>query len=403
MTANAPQPAQAPTTGIGRFQAPALIAGVIGIALTAVGWFLDPRTAFRAYLPSYIFWFEIVAGSLAVLMLQYVTGGEWGLMIRRPLGASARTMLVMLVFFIPVVIGMFYGYIYPWTDHQLMTHDPVLSQKIAWLNPTGWLIRSAFYFALWILWAWRIRFLSLRFYEDRSPYTELSRRKWAASGLPMIVLTLTFCSIDWLMSLDPKWYSSMYGITFTISAGLVAFAFVTFFLTRLADNPAMADILRPRHLRDLGNLMLAFVMLWAYTSFSQYLLIWYANLKEEIPYYLTRQFGVWGVIAVLLIVFHFFLPFFMLLMRAIKDRASTIAIVTVIILVIHYVHTYWLTAPSYGVRFHYSWVNLTSLVGIGGVWLYFFIGQLKGQTIIPIHETWVEEAIREGALKIEHA
>lgn len=392
------------TTGIGRWQAPALIAGILGIAATAVGWFLDPTTAFRAYLPSYIFWFEIVAGSLAVLMLQYVTGGEWGLMIRRPLGASARTILVMLFLFIPVVIGMYLGYIYPWTDQAMVAHDPVLSQKASYLNPTWWLIRSAFYFALWILWAWRIRFLSLRFYEDRSPYTELSRRKWAASGLLMIVLTLTFASVDWLMSLEPKWFSSMYGITFTVSAGLAAFAFVTFFLTRLAHNPAMADILRSTHLRDLGNLMLAFVMLWAYTSFSQYLLIWYANIKEEVPYYLTRQFGVWGVIAVMLIAFHFFLPFFMLLMRAIKDRASSIAVVTVIILVMRYVAIYWLTAPAhYGTHFRYSWINLASLIGIGGVWLYFFIGQLKGQTIIPIHETWVDEAIREGALKIEHA
>ena len=403
MTNTPPRTPPPTTTGIARWQGPALIAGIVGIALTAVGWFLDPKTAFRAYLPSYIFWFEIVAGSLAVLMLQYVTGGEWGLMIRRPLGASARTMLVMLVFFIPVALGMLWGYIYPWTDRALMAHDHVLSQKVSYLNPAAWLIRSAIYFALWILWAWRIRFLSLRFYEDRSPYTELSRRKWAASGLLMIVLTLTFASVDWLMSLEPKWYSSMYGITVVISAGLAAFAFVTFFLTRLAGTPALGEILRPNHLRDLGNLMLAFVMLWAYTSFSQYLLIWYANVKEEIPYYLSRQYGMWGAIAALLILFHFFLPFFMLLMRAIKDRASTIAVVTVIILVMRYVHIYWLTAPSYGARFHYSWVNLASLVGIGGIWLYFFIGQLKGQTIIPIHETWVEEAIREGALKIEHA
>ena len=125
-----------------------------GLALSAIGYFVNPAGFFRAYLPSFLFWFSIVAGSLAVLMLQYVTGGEWGLMIRRPLGASARTMLVMLVFFIPVAVGMLLGYIYPWTDHAVMTHDPVLSQKIAWLNPTGWLIRSAFYFALWILWAW---------------------------------------------------------------------------------------------------------------------------------------------------------------------------------------------------------------------------------------------------------
>ena len=196
----------------------------------------------------------------------------------------------------------------------------------------------------------------------------------------------------------------MYGISFTVGCGLSALAFVTFFLTRLADTEAMKGILKSTHLRDLGNLMLAFTMLWAYTAFSQFLLIWYGNLKEETPYYLKRMHGTWGTMAFLLIVFHFFLPFFMLLMRAIKDRPGSIAIVTVILLVMRYLDLYWLIAPTYHHgEFHYSWISAMSLLGIGGIWLWAFIQQLKGQTIVPIHETWVEEAIREGELKIDHA
>ena len=217
----------------------------------------------------------------------------------------------------------------------------------------------------------------------------------------MIVLTLTFASIDWMMSIEPKWNSTMYGITFTVGCGLSAFAFVTFFLSRMADTPAMAGILKPSHLRDLGNLMLAFVMFYAYTAFSEFLLIWYANIHEEIPHYLIREHGGWGFLALMIVLFHFFLPFFMLLMRSIKDRPDTIAIVTVVVIVMRYVAIYWLVAPSwYGEHFHYSIWNLTSLIGIGGIWLYAFIDQLKGQTIIPIHETWVEEAIREGAVRV---
>jgi hypothetical protein len=141
-------------------------------------------------------------------------------------------------------------------------------------------------------------------------------------------------------------------------------------------------------------------MLWAYTAFSQFLLVWYANLKEEIPYYLKREHGPWGWIAAILIIFHFFLPFFMLLMRAIKDRASTIGVLAMIILVMRYVDIYWLTAPSYyGEAFHFSWMDLSTLFGIGGLWFWLFIGQLKGQTILPIHETWVEEALREGVVR----
>jgi hypothetical protein len=385
-------------TGISRAQRPALVGGVVFLALSVVGWFLSPAEFYRAYLPSYIFWFEIVAGSLAILMIQYVTGGEWGLLIRRPLGAAARTMVVMLVLFIPIVIGM--HAIYPWADHDLVAQDHVLHKKQVYLNPTAWIIRSAVYFGCWILWAWRLRILSLQFYEDRAPETELRRRKWAGLGLVMIVLTLTFASVDWLMSLEPKWYSSMYGINFTISCGLSGYAYVTFLLTQLSRTRAMQDILKPSHLRDLGNLMLAFVMLWAYTAFSQYLLIWYGNLKEEVPYYIVRQQGTWGWIAGALIIFHFFLPFFLLLMRPIKDRAETIAIVTIIILVARYIYDYWLIGPAlYGNEFHFSWMSATVFIGIGGVWFWFLVEQLKGQTIIPIHETWVEEAIREGRFK----
>jgi len=387
------------STGIARWQMPALITGIIFLAISVIGFFLDPVSAFRAYLPSYLFWFQIVAGALAVLMLQYTTGGEWGLMIRRPLGAAARTMLWMLLFFLPIAFAL--TKIYPWANHDWAIHDENVSQKIWYLNPTGFLIRAAIYFALWLLWAFRIRALSLEFARTRSPYTELSRRKWSASGLVMIVLTLTFSSIDWMMSLEPRLSSHMYGITVTVGAGLSAFAFVTFFLSRLANTGAMAGILKPSHLRDLGNLMLAFVMFYAYTTFSEFLLIWYANLHEEIPHYLVRESGTWGFLAALIVVFHFFLPFFMLLMRPIKDRPKTIGAVTVVILVMRYVAVYWLVTPSwYGEHFYYHWVSFTTLVGIGGVWLWAFIGQLKGQTIIPIHETWVEEAIREGALQV---
>ena len=388
---------RAESTGIARSQFPALIIGIIGLVACVIGWFINPTEFYRAYLPSYLFWFEIVAGSLALLMLQYVTGGEWGLLIRRPLGAAARTLPVLAVLFVPIILGL--RHIYVWADPEVVSHDHLLQFKQPYLNPTFWTIRAVLYFALWMLWAWRLRALSLKFYEDRAPETELARRKWAAGGLVVMVLLLTFASIDWVMSLEPKWYSSMFGISFTVGCGLSAFAYVTFLLTQLSKTKAMADVARPSLFRDLGNLMLAFVMLWAYTAFSQFLLIWYANIKEEVPYYLKRQHGMWGLMAATLIIFHFFLPFTMLLMRSIKDRPKTIAVVTVIILIMRYIEIYWLVGPAhYGQHFYFSWMSIAALIGISGVWFWFFVQQLKGQTIIPIHETWVEEAIREGRL-----
>lgn len=389
---------RAPATGIARAQMPALIVGILGIAGAAFGWFTNGPEFYRAWLPAFLFWFMIAAGSIGVMCLQYITGGEWGLLIRRPLGAASRTIPLFILFAIPIVLGL--QHVYVWANHDVVAHDHLLQQKQLYLNPTAWIIRALVYFAFWTLWVWRIRALSLKFANDRSPYTELSRRRWSASGLLMIVLTLTLASVDWVMSLEPKWYSSMFGISFTVEAGLSAFAFVTFFLVLLAPTPAMRDILKPSHFRDLGNLMLAFTMLWAYTNFSQFLLIWYGNIKEETPYYLKRMHGVWGWIAAALILFHFFLPFFMLLMRAIKDHPKTIGVVTVIILLMRFIDIYWLCIPAYHVEGIPAsiWITIAAFLGIGGLWLAAFIWQLKGQTIIPIHETWVEEAIREGAL-----
>jgi hypothetical protein len=386
------------STGIGRAQMPALVVGIIGILGAAVGAFVDTPEFFRAWLAPFVYWFLIAAGALAVLCLQYVTGGEWGVLIRRPLGAAARTLPIFLLLGLPLIFGL--PHIYEWANHDKVAHDLLLQKKQLWLNPMGWGIRALVYFALMALWGWRLRQLSLDFAKTRSPYTELTRRKWAASGILVMVMVLTFTSIDWVMSLEPKWYSSMFGIAFTVGAGLSAFAFVTFFLTTISRTQAMTDILKPNHFRDLGNLMLAFTMLWAYTNFSQFLLIWYGNIKEETPYYLKRMHGGWGWMALVLIVFHFFLPFFMLLMRNIKDRPGTIAVVTVIILAMRFVDIYWLVGPAhYGEHFHMSWITPLAFLGIGGLWLAAFIWQLKGQTIIPIHETWVEEAIREGALE----
>jgi hypothetical protein len=397
-----PSPAQtgrpAAATGIGRWQTPALVVGVIGAILSIIGFVVDPLQFSRSYLPSYLFWFEIAAGALTVQMLQYITGGEWGLMIRRPLGAAGRTLPWMALLFIPVILGM--KHTYPWTNAELVRTNEALSKTTHYLNPTGFIIRAAVYFAIMITLSLLLRRYARQFAESRSPYVDVHRRGLSAAGILVMVLVLTFVSIDWQMSLEAGWTSTIFGISFVVSCGLSAFAFVVFLLSRLAAAKAMAEILRPSHLRDLGNLTLAFIMLWAYTSFSQFLLVWYANLKEEIPYYLKREHGVWGWIAAILIVFHFFLPFFMLLMRAIKDRASTIGALSLIILAMRYVDIYWLTAPSYyGETFRYSWMDLATLFGVGGLWVWLFIGQLKGQTILPIHETWVEEALREGAVR----
>lgn len=384
-------------TGIGRTQIPALVIGVIGIVGSIAGFVTNAPEFYKAWLAPFVFWFIIAAGSLGILMIQYVTGGEWGLLLRRPLGAAARTLPLFLLLGLPIAFGL--EHVYVWANHDIVEHDALLKQKQIWLNPMGWIIRSIIYVAILTLWAWRIRVLSRDVENTRSPYSDLSRRKWSAAGLLVIVLVLTFVSVDWVMSLEPKWYSSMFGIAFTVGAGLAAYAFMTLFITRAATITALSGILKAGHYRDLGNLMLAFTMLWAYTNFSQFLLIWYGNIVEETPYYTTRMRGGWGVMAGVLIIFHFFLPFFLLLMRAIKDRPRTVAMVAALVLAMRFVDLHWLIGPAhYGDHFGISWITLFAFLAIGGIWFWAFVAQLKGQTIIPVHETWVDERIREGAL-----
>ncbi|MGZ8709845.1 MAG: hypothetical protein ACXW28_06440, partial [Thermoanaerobaculia bacterium] len=235
----------AAATGIARAQTPALIVGVLGIIGAVIGFLTNAPEFFRAWLAPFVFWFLIAAGALAVLCLQYTTGGEWGVLIRRPLGAAARTLTLFLLFGLPLIFGL--PHIYDWANPDQVAHDLLLQKKQLWLNPMGWGVRALVYFVLWALWAWRIRQLSLEFAKTRSPYVELSRRKWAASGILVMVMTLTLASVDWVMSLEPKWYSSMFGIAFTVGAVLSAFAFVTFFLTLLSKTKAMDDILKSSH------------------------------------------------------------------------------------------------------------------------------------------------------------
>jgi hypothetical protein len=384
-------------TGIGRLQIPALGAGVVGLAISAFLAVSQPHEFARVWLPSFIFWFQIAAGCLGLMMLNFVTGGEWGIVTRRPLAAAARTMWLFFLLILPLWLGFDSAYV--WAGEEML-HDPKLQVKQAWLNPPRFWAMSLGYIAVLTILAFLVTRASARFEATRDPRIDLGRRKLSAAGILILVLVLTFASIDWMMSLEPHWTSTMYGINFTVACGLSALAFLTLLMTRFIASPAYADVLKPKHFRDLGNLMLAFVMLYAYTAFSEFLLTWYANLKEEIPHFLPREQGGWGVIALAIVLFHFFLPFFMLLMRTIKDRPSTIAIVTVVVLLMRYIANYWLMGPAwYGGNFQFPLWNIATFVGIGGVWLFLFIINLKGQRVIPVQETWVEEAYREGALK----
>jgi hypothetical protein len=265
--------------------------------------------------------------------------------------------------------------------------DAPLQAKGAYLNTPFFIARAAAYFAIWITVGRLLRRWSLE--QDRSGDAGWTARLQSLSGPGLVLygLTVTFSAIDWLMSLEPHWYSTIYGMLYMVSYGLAALALVIIAVYLLGDEEPLARVMARERFHDLGNLLLALVMFWAYVNFSQFLLIWAENLAEEIPWYLHRLRGGWQWIALALVIFQFALPFILLLARAVKYRGQTLALVAAAILFMHWLGVMWLIAPSfYPAQVHIHWLDLAALIGIGAVWLAVFITSLKGQSLLPLRD-----------------
>lgn len=373
----------------------AAIAGVIGMALLAAGFVASREQFFRSYLWAYIFVLALGLGPLAWLMLQYVTGGAWGVMIRRPCEAAARTLPLVALMFLPIVAGM--HTLYPWTDHNVMAADPHMHHKAPYLNVPFFLGRAAVYFAGWLLLSWFFNRWSAR--EDKEG-PKVAHSKMSRMGGPGLIFwgfSITFMSIDWILSINPKWFSTIFGLLFMAGQGLTSMAFLITLMVVLSARKPMTEILTRRHLHDLGKFMLALVMVWAYFSFSQFLIIWAGNLPEEIPWYLARLNHGWQYVALALVVGHFALPFALLLSRDIKRNYKLLRTIAVFILFMRLVDLYWLVAPEFRKEsLGISWIDLAAPVGLVGIWLAYFFMQLEKRPLVPLREPHLEEALAHG-------
>jgi hypothetical protein len=379
---------------VGRVQRGALIVGVVFTLLLAIGFFLDRQQFFHSYLFAFGFWAGISIGSLALLMLQHLTGGGWGLVIRRVLEASTRTLPLVLVLFLPILLGA--HSIYSWTDaHELEKH-PVLVEKAKYLNVSFFAVRAAIYFAIWLALAFFLNRWSLE--QDRTADRQFTKRMRVLSGPGMVLLifTITFASIDWFMSLEPLWSSTIYGFIFVAAWALSGLAFTVAVMAALGKHEPMNNIVGQSHFQDLGKLLLALVMLWSYFAFSQFLIIWSGNLPEEIGWYLPRIHGAWGAIALTVVVLHFAFPFLFLLSRSFKRDSGKLVIVAVLILVMRLIDLFWMLAPSFtGEHFHISWMDLVAPVALGGLWLGVFAWELTKRALIPINDPLYETALEQ--------
>ncbi len=444
-----------------RIQGRALLVGGAGVVLGVVGALThrgDANDFDRAYLFSYIFFLGLSLGSLALLMLHRQLGGAWGFLVRRPLESAAMTLPLMAVLFVPILVDL--DKIYPWVKHHAETEVPVggnpqsplavkaqdeptarsqagadaapstgpvkvtgggagdasgtrggrrdpleadnaylLTFKSHWLDPTWFTIRVAIYFVIWITLAATLNIGSRR--QDETGSTKLAYflQSLSAPGLVLYFLTVSLALVDWGMSLEPEWYSSIYGVLLIIGQAVSAMALMIGVAAVISRRGETEGLDRPETFNDLGNLLLAFVMFWAYLSFSQFLIIWAGNLSEEIPWYARRLRGTWTYVGQFLILFHFAVPFLILLSRPAKRNISRLSWVAALVLIAHLVDVYWLIAPSFGEGrppLRLSWLDLTVPVGMGGLWVWTFLWFLKSKPLMVAHDPELLPALKQA-------
>lgn len=375
-----------------RLRRTGLTVGIVALLASVGGFVVAGETQFfRSYHYAYIVWICLTLGMFGLTLLHHAVRGSWGLPILRFLEAGAATLPLMLVLFLPILAGM--SELYPWTRPEVVRANEHLQHKTGYLNVPFFIARSAVYFALWIGLATVLRRSSLQ--QDESDDSSLAQKRTnlSAPGLVLFVLTVTFAMIDWVMTLEPLWQSSIYGAWFIVGQGLSAFAFSTTVLLLAARHKPFADVVNAKLLRDLGNLTFAFVLLWAYMSVSQLVIMWSANIPEEVVYYAKRNQGGWQYLSVGLILFQFLVPFLLLLSSRIKRYSGMLLKVMVLILVMRLVDLFWIIQPGTGVQsLRVHWLDITLLVGIGGLWLASFAHQVCAAPLLPRHDPRLQEA-----------
>jgi hypothetical protein len=365
----------------------AFFIGLAGLVACAAGWMMSGSEQFlRSYLLGFVYWLLIAVTCNAWLMLHHLVGGQWGVITRRLFEAGARTIPLTALLVIPILFNV--PTLYEWARPEVMAHDEVLQKKAAWLNPGFFIGRLIFYLVVFSILGLLLNKWSVEQEEGGGEAAKDKLRALSGPGILIHGLTLTFAAFDLGMSLEPHWPSTMYGVLYIIGGGLATMAVVILVLRSLSESEPMAGLLRPNHFHDLGTLLFAFVVLWAYVNFSQFLIIWAGNLPEETVWYLKRAQGVWLPISVLLMAFHFAVPFFLLLVRFNKKKKAILATTAAFMLFMRLMDLMWLISPSFqdihagSHMFH--WMDFAAPLAIGGIWMGVFVYQLGRRPLVPL-------------------
>jgi len=382
-----------PPETVGGLQRLGMGAGLVGVVLTIVGTVLGGQERFfQAYLVAFTFWIGIVLGSMALLMIYHLSGGAWGLVIRRPLEAAVRTLPFMTALFLPIILGM--QDLYHWTHADVVASDPVLREKAPYLNTQFFITRQVIYFGIWNVVGYFLTRWSAE--QDRTGDGRLIRKLSILSGGGLVIysLTVTFALVDWTMSVNPHWYSTMWGPLHMVGQGLSALSFAIVILIMLSRTTPLDHVVTSAHLHDLGKLLFAFLMLWAYLTFSQFLIVWSANVVEEIPHYVARWDSGYQWVSAFMILLHFALPYTLLLSRDIKRDWRRLRLVATWVVTARIVDYYWHVAPE----FHATGLSLGLIdfavpIAIGGIFLALFAANLKARALLPINDPGLAKAL----------
>ncbi|ABA57743.1 quinol:cytochrome c oxidoreductase quinone-binding subunit 2 [Nitrosococcus oceani ATCC 19707] len=379
---------------ISRVQRFSLLVGIIGLMLSGVGAYFQYQQFLVSYLFAYIFWIGISLGSLAILMIHYLTGGTWGLLIRRPLEAATWALPLMVVLFIPLAVGL--SEVYAWARPEEIANNSLLQKKNWYLNIPFFLVRSTTYFIIWLGIAYCLSSWSRK--QDKNPKTGivLGLQRLSGGGLILLSLSVTFAAIDWVMSLVPEWTSTIFGFIFGISQMLAAMTFAVIIAGYLSNIKILSETFSPAIFHDFGNILLMFILLWVYLFYMEYLIVWSGNLPREISWYVPRVESSWRWVSMLLIVFYFIIPFVALLFRSLKRTRSTLVGIAAIIFLSSLVNSFWLVVPSLRIEgFELYWTDLVVPIGMGGFWLAVVLWRLQNVYSLPARIP-VEEAMEHG-------
>jgi hypothetical protein len=389
-----------------KFQSVAIGIGILGVIAWIIGAVVsgDAKAMFfHSYLIAFVFWSSIALGCLGLLMIQYLGGATWGLVVRRQLEAGSHTIWMIFALFIPIAtVGL--RTLYRWTDDPNTVKDEqvreMILHKAPYLNQKFFIIRGLIYFAIWLGIAIFLRKWSKQQDDNRDMGAVRRSQNLSGPGFVLFGLAVTFASVDWIMSLDVKWFSTIYGLVTLAGQGVSTIAFLVAVGVVLASRRPMSEVYNAKHFHDLGKLMLTVVMVWAYFSFSQLLIIWSGNLPEEIPWYLERFAGVWRYVGIGLILAHFALPFLLLLSRDLKRNARRLVTVAWLLIVMRFIDLLWLIVPDF-TRDHSPHpasylVYIAATIGIGGIWLGWFFYQLRQRALVPYNDPQLPEALAAG-------